>query len=154
MIRKFCSIGAALLFIFLLASIADSSPARPLDLITRDEAALPDSPEEHFEAAMEEEGPVVEVVTPRNGNTYSPPLSVMVKFAPREDKEIDLSTLKVEYLKLFPINITDRIKPYVTKDGIKAENVNIPSGTHKIRLSVADVNGAKTTVLMIVSIHW
>lgn len=154
MVRKFCSIGVAVLFIFSLVSIADGSLARPLDLITTDEAALPDSQEEHFEAAMEEEGPVVEVVTPKNGNTYSPPLSIMVKFAPRDGREINLSTLKVEYLKLFPINITDRIMPYVNREGIKAENVNIPVGIHKIRLSVADLNGAKTTVLMIVSVQW
>lgn len=125
-----------------------------LDLITPQEAAAPDQPEGHIEAGVEEGGPIIEVVNPEYGKIYSPPLPVIVRFVPKDGQEVDLSTLKVEYMKFIPIDITERVRPYITKDGIRAEKVNIPPGIHNIRVSLSDVKGAKTRVNLYVTVAW
>lgn len=54
---------------------------------------------------------------------------------------MNLSSLKVEVLKLWTIDITNRVLPYATRDGIHVENATLPSGDHKLRVTIGDVEG-------------
>ena len=65
--------------------------------------------------------------------TIHVPLKLDVEFTPTDGTEVDMSSLKVIYLKLWGIDITDRIRPYLTKDGIYAENADLPPGGTRIR---------------------
>jgi len=129
---------------------------KPLVLVTPEEARLPDAPPyEDFlrqrdllkpfrEFATPKEpkaiGPEIELITPQDGALYTGPLDIRVRFIPRA-AEVDLKTLYVEYVKLWGINITDRVRPYTTKEGIQVENAAFPTGNHRVKISIADVAG-------------
>jgi hypothetical protein len=120
-------------------------------LITQAEALLPDMPAIQYEnvargieSKSDSTGPIIKVITPEEGKTYAPPLNIELYFIPKGLAEIDLSTLKVEYLKLFSIDITERVLPYVNKEGIKISNAKFPSGTHHLKITIGDKKGAVT----------
>src|SRR3972149_2323479 len=143
--RKFVALLVVPLLVLFLASASISTESGPLELITAEEAAAPDlNPAEwHLEVSRTDEGPEIQVLSPHMGASVKKPVSIDVRFI-KGEKEIDLSTIKLEYLKFLTIDLTPRVKDYLTKDGVKVPNVNLPSGTHTIRLSVGDIAGAVT----------
>ncbi len=80
--------------------------------------------------------------------TIHVPLKLDVGFTPTDGTEVDMSSLKVIYLKLWGIDITDRIRPYITKDGIYAENADLPPGEHAIEIDIKDNLGRTTKATM------
>jgi hypothetical protein len=123
----------------------------PITLITQAEALLPDMSEVQYENIARDiesksgsAGPIIKVVTPEEGKVYAPPLNIELHFITKGLEEIDISTLKVEYLKLFSIDITQRVMPYVSKQGIKISNAQFPSGTHNLKITIGDKRGAVT----------
>ena len=121
-------------------------------LITQAEALLPDMSAIQYENVARDiqsksdsaTGPTIKVITPEEGKTYAPPLNIELHFITKGLSEIDLSTLKVEYLKFLSIDITERVLPYVNKEGIKIINAKFPSGTHNLKITIADKKGAVT----------
>ena len=97
-----------------------------------------------IESKSDSAGPIIKVVTPEEGKVYAPPVNIELNFITKDLAEIDLSTLKVEYLKLFSIDITQRVMPYVSKQGIKISNAQFPSGTHNLKVTIGDKSGAVT----------
>ena len=125
--------------------------AIPITLITLAEALLPDMSDVQYEniardiqSKSDSAGPIIKVVTPEEGKVYAPPLNIELYFITKGLEEIDISTLKVEYLKLFSIDITQRVLPYVSKQGIKISNAQFPSGTHNLKITIGDKRGAVT----------
>lgn len=121
-------------------------------LITPEEAAMAPAPESSLltqggltEAGREgvPVGPIIEVVQPTDGGKKAGPVEVLVRFTPRAEP-VDVSSLKVSVLKFIPIDITDRIKPYCTQDGIAIKEAQIPAGKHVVRITVADAGGGIT----------
>lgn len=151
-------IWGGLLVALLVAVLPAWGQKKAVVLVTPEEARLPDAqlpPYEDFlrqrdllkpfqEFATPKEppvkGPGIELITPKDGAVYSGPLDITVRFVPRA-AEVDLETLYVEYVKLWGINITDRVRPYATKEGIQVENAKFPTGNHTVKISIADVAG-------------
>jgi len=67
-------------------------------------------------------------------------VEIIIQFKQRE-VSIDHMTITVTLVKFISIDITDRVKDYVSPDGIHIPQANLPSGTHTIRISVADIEG-------------
>lgn len=119
---------------------------KPMFLIKLEEVAMTNAPAEEEQAVAildetEKKGPIIIVKSPLNGETYATPVKVEMEFFPRSDAKIDLSSLKVSYIKFFNIDITERVKPYATEDGILIPEATIPKGKHKIRVRIADTRG-------------
>lgn len=153
--RKIGSWVLWLAFVSGLLSISSGFGAngKPVELVTAQEAATPERPPGHIEAGKEpDDGPIVEIVAPEKEKSYKPPVPVVVKFIPRNGREIDVATLKVEYLKSWSIDLTYKVLPYATKDGINIAEADLPSGKHRIQISIADISGATTRVIMFVSV--
>lgn len=114
-------------------------------LITPEEAAMapPSDPPRGIIGVGREDistGPVIEVVEPLNGGRGPMPIQVLIRFTPRAEP-VDLSSLRVTLVKFIQIDITDRIKPFVTLEGIDVKEAKIPPGKHRVRISVSDKAG-------------
>lgn len=119
-----------------------------LQLITVEEAAAQDSNEEIY-VVKSLNGPAVEIESPDKNFTIATPVSIRVLFKPgTSGKAIDPESFRLVYHKFVKIDLTDRVKEYVTSTGIDAKNVDIPEGKHKISVSVADMAGNRTTEVL------
>jgi hypothetical protein len=85
-------------------------------------------------------GPVINVIEPSNGSRLPTPVQVLIHFAPSSEP-IDLASLKVVLIKFITIDITDRVRPYVTPEGIQVKEAKIPPGKHRVRITLADRTG-------------
>jgi hypothetical protein len=158
----------ALLLIFFLLSfcLGDVNPAHSFMLLTPEESALAEAPaalspvektpliERKFmvpESTVE--GPEIRVLLPEAEKAYPSPLKVLVKFVPREGTQVDISSLKVECLKIFVINLTDRMKEYISNQGINMDKAELPTGTHKIRVTLGDTGGGITSKVFVVKVQ-
>jgi len=141
-------------FLLSFPVISGAEGGKVLELITAEEAASPELPPSalHIEAALPDDGPTIDVLTPKNGKPYKPPVEISIRFIPKDGRGIDLSTLKVEYLKFITIDLTKRVRPYATKKGIEIPKTSLPSGSHTIRLTIGDVSGAVTKRIFYVKV--
>ncbi len=143
----------------------NSGPSHAVTLLTPQEAMLGEMPENDGPAAasLDERrfvvpesavnGPDIQVISPEPERVYPSPLKVLVKFVPREGTQVDLSGLKVECLKIIAINITDRIRAYITNQGIDVDKAELPSGAHKIRVTLRDTGGGVTSKVFTVKVQ-
>jgi hypothetical protein len=115
--------------------------AEPLNLLSAKEAAQPAGKTYGFGARERSDGPSIVVESPAQDGKESQIAGLRIKFAPESGNGVDLSTLKVECLKDKPIDLTLRLKPYVTRQGIHLEKFKAPAGSYRFRVSVADYMG-------------
>ena len=118
-------------------------------LITPEEAATADEAEPLIRSRglgpkLPDAGPMIELLKPIEHETISVPTEVVGRFTPRS-APVDLSTLKVSVVKLVRIDITDRLTAYVSPTGIKIPDANLPSGEHKVRITLGDAEGGVTS---------
>lgn len=123
---------------------ADVVVDKPVSLLTEEEAALAEGKVLGFAEVLPKNGPSIKVLLPKLDSDLHTPFKLHVQFIPREGSEVDLSTLKVEALKIINVNITARLLPYTSNDGIKMNHVTIPSGKHRIRVTILDTLGRET----------
>lgn len=119
-------------------------------LIMPQEAALPPAPTRRpaipgdlpFDIGREDLGlgPIIEVVKPNQKGPIKSPAGILVHFEKRL-ASINLESLKVTLVKFFAIDITDRVKPYVSIEGIDIPEAPLPSGEHQLRLALEDAEG-------------
>ena len=95
-------------------------------------------------------GPSVKLVNPAETKS---PFDLKVKFEAQGGAAIEPGSVKVVYLKSPTVDITDRVKPFVTADGIDMTKAEIPAGQHAIRIDVKDSEGraGSTTVQLTVT---
>lgn len=113
----------------------------PLDLLTPAEAALPAAKAYGFAGRERYDGPAIAVESPPQEGAETAGTSLKIRFTPRQGERVDLASVKVECLKETPIDLTPRLKPYVTASGVSVEKVRMPEGLYRFRVSVADYQG-------------
>lgn len=114
-------------------------------LITPDEAALAPAVDDGIRPrGLNDAGPGIEIVRPQEGEIVPTPAEILIRFLPKT-ATIDLSSLKVTLLKFIPIDLTDRLKPYVNPDGIAVKDAKVPTGTYRVRITLADAQGKTST---------
>lgn len=117
-------------------------------LIKPEEAALPPAVFERggltdLSTPLPDAGPEIQILSPPIDTPNPSPLKITIRFNPRK-APIDLSSFKVTLVKWINIDLTDRLREYVTPDGIDVEKAELPAGEHLVRLTLADQNGALT----------
>jgi hypothetical protein len=120
--------------------------------ITPEEAQLPAYQGiPHFKTRGISLGPRIIVLSPpSNGDAFvsNRPVKLQVRFETTADAPVDIRSLKVTYLRLFGIDITDRVRPYASEKGIEVDNVEIPPGEHRIELEIKDRQGHDTDEIL------
>ena len=131
-----------------LLMVGFSMPATAFVLITQEEARLYAVPAGSLLAPMSVPTntlPAIEVVNPQiMAGPVPSPVSIELVFK-TQDATVDMSSFRALYGSL-KLNITDRImeKARLTASGLRIENAEIPSGTHRLMLSIADSKGRRT----------
>ena len=122
------------------ASVTGSSFSRAETLISEEEAKLPAAVEVSQRAITR--GPTVHMI---NSSEVKSPFDLQLRFEAHGGAAIEPGSIKVTYLKAPPVDITNRIKPFVSADGITFVNAEAPNGEHDIRVDVKDSEGRATS---------
>lgn len=146
--------AAAALLASLLAAPACATTAVPdqgVWLITEGEAALAPAPVSR--APLPDDGPIIKIVTPQQGAEVTSPFAVEIQFEPRPGgAPPKMDTLRLTALKVFEIDITDRVKPYVGESRLFVKEAKIPTGRHRLKLTIADAAGNLTAQILEVTV--
>ncbi|HVA12335.1 MAG TPA: hypothetical protein VNF99_03720 [Stellaceae bacterium] len=146
MIRQGVLVAAAAVA-FALGAMAN--PALAFQLITADEAKLPAVPLMQIATRGLTRGPTVDQVSPpADAVVPGGSLDFDVTFAPHNGTSIDPAKVRITYLKQPAIDLTERLKPFITAKGIAAPGVEVPPGVHMIRIQVTDSDGRSSSAIM------
>jgi hypothetical protein len=128
--------AARSLFLALFCMVA---PACADVLITPREASLPDA--DKRERGVMQGPKVMLVAPPRGAGAVKSPFALTIRFESRDGVPVDLNSLVVTYEKAPPVDLTERVKAYLTPAGIMMPQAETPPGEHRIHVEIKDVNG-------------
>jgi hypothetical protein len=98
-------------------------------------------------------GPAIKVIAPKENMVQIAPFDIDIRFEQRGAAVVDLASLKVFLMKLWDIDITDRVRPYVSGDGIHVTHADFPKGQHTIKIAIADHEGNESLRTMTVMVQ-
>ena len=125
-----------------------------LTLITPEEAAQPDAPiPRGIKTRTEGNGPQIKVYSPNVDEPLRVPFIMDISFEASSDKTIDFDSLKIKYLKLVPIDVTGKIKPYLNNNRLMVKDVKVPQGKHRLQLFIAYTSGEKTMMEIVLMVE-
>jgi hypothetical protein len=127
----------------LIGLVASVTPAGAVQLVTEQEAALPPDrlPSLELRGSPTRRPRVVVVSPPPNAGVVKSPLGLKVKFQAYGGARIDPDSIVVTYKKTPLIDITQRIMPFISADGIEVPEAEVPPGTHEFRIELKDKDG-------------
>jgi hypothetical protein len=113
----------------------------PVQLITKAEADLPTQDSVGGQDRNLTRGPGVDRVAPAVVGADQGPFRFAVRFKPRNGVPIDPDSVRVTYRRQPAVDLTPRVKPFITAEGIEAPAVIVPPGKHVIDIEVTDKQG-------------
>ncbi len=123
-----------------------SAQAAPLMLVSSQEMEASNSASPPFtpKFAPERDAPKIEVAAPNLAAPLTSPTPIQLNFAALSPATVKPETFKVFY-GTFQIDITQRLlsAAKVTAQGMSVQEASLPSGKHKLHLSVEDSAGRK-----------
>jgi hypothetical protein len=137
---------------FAAASFTTFSSAAEFWLVTEAEAereraasaGRPDTPPESPAAAAAAPGaPTIMVEQPDQSRPIGSPVAIRIKFQAQTGARIQVSSFRVTYGSFVQFDITDRVKQHATlnENGISAQDVRLPAGSHTVTLAIGDDRG-------------
>jgi hypothetical protein len=132
--------GAALCLIGLSAWV---TPAGAIQLVTQQEAALPPDrlPGLELRGSPTRRPRAVIVSPPPNAGVVKSPLNLKVRLQAYGGAKIDPDSIVVTYKKTPLIDVTQRIMPFISADGIEVPAAEVPPGIHEFRIMLKDKDG-------------
>ena len=109
-------------------------------LVTSQEASLPVSATSKAGRSITR-GPAIRQVSPAGTVTANAPFALKVEFAGRGGEKINPATAQVLILRGGNINATERLKAYITANGIDMPNAMVPPGIYVLQVAVSDAGG-------------
>ncbi|MGA7786558.1 MAG: hypothetical protein WCA56_00185 [Xanthobacteraceae bacterium] len=127
----------------LAALFAAPAPAAAFELVTPAEAALPTGAMPTLDLrGSPTRRPMVTVVSPPPGaGLVHSPLDLKLQFRAFGGAQIDPNSVVVTYLKNPPIDVTQRLAPFITATGIDVSQADVPPGKHLFWLELKDKDG-------------
>ena len=114
-------------------------------LITPEEAARIRPPSANYFLPLSVKkgpGPRIIVKDPKAFETLRSPVNIFVVFEPgKSGHSPAMDTLKVTLIGFFNIDITDRVREYIKGSNLEVKEASLPSGSHRLRMSIKDVSG-------------
>jgi len=127
----------------LISLFATAIPAGAFELITTAEAALPAGtvPALELRGSPTRRPNVIVVSPPPNAGLMHSPLDLKLQFRAFGGAVIDPGSVVVTYLKEPAIDITQRIAPFITAQGINLPGAEVPPGKHQFWVELKDKDG-------------
>ena len=137
--RRLLTSGLAI--ISLLAALTPlPTVAANVVLITPEEAKLPPP---KIAVAMSARGvtrdPQIELI--QDVDPTKSPTHFQLKFVAHGGARIDPTSVQMIYLRTPDVDLTQRIKPFVTDGGVDIPNAVVPPGSHALRVNLKDSDG-------------
>jgi hypothetical protein len=141
-----------ILFAAILAVLA-SSPALAARLITPEEAQLPaaSTPKVVMRSGVTR-APGVDVEMPKPSQAAGSPTDLRIRFKPHGGAKIDPASVRLTYLKTPAIDLTERVRPFVSSQGIDMPQAEMPPGQHLLQLDLRDSDGRTSSVTLTLNI--
>lgn len=115
--------------------------AEPVQLITSEEAGAP-APDAVGGALRNlTRGPGVDTQGTLGTGVAGKPLRLAVKFLPSNGVPVDPENVRVIYRRQPALDVTARVKAFITPQGIEAPAVLVPPGKHIIEIEAVDKEG-------------
>jgi hypothetical protein len=126
-------------------------------LITPEEASQPDAPMMRTRGIKltktEGHGPLIKIYSPNLNEPLHPPFILDIAFESSSDKIINVDTLSIQLLKLIPLDLTGRVKPYLNNNRVTIKEVKVPPGRHSLQLAIAYTSGEETIMKMVLNVE-
>lgn len=126
-----------------LTGLTAAAPAGAFDLVTKEEAALPAGPLPvlQMRGSPTRRPKIVVISPPPSAGLVHSPLDLKLQFRAFGGGEIDPGSVVVTYLKQPAIDITQRIMPFITADGVNIPQAEVPPGKHQFWVELKDMSG-------------
>ena len=85
-------------------------------------------------------GPIIKIEKPDPDQFYNDLIDVLILFDKNPVGEpVNMESLRIIYLKMLGIDITDRVLPYVKETRIDANGIMFPEGEHEFEVRIKDI---------------
>ena len=99
-------------------------------------------------------GPIIKIEKPDPDKLYNDLIDILIRFDRNPIGEsVDMKSLRIIYLKLFGIDITDRILPYVKETRIDANGIHFPEGEHEFEIRIKDTNELESNEIFKIKVN-
>jgi hypothetical protein len=146
---------AALLGLTLCVSLYALSlqSGRAFQLVTEQEAALPDDLMGLKRGGVTR-GPDILFISPASEAAFvRSPLDLKLRFMAHGGAKIDRDSILITYRKIPPIDITQRVMPFIQADGVEIGAIELPPGVHRFRIDVKDTDGRKAVGFLVINVE-
>ena len=144
---------AALVPALLTAPRALAQPRGMMWLVTDREAALP-VPADAAATRAVTRGPAIRYVAPQDSPVASrEPFWVRLEFVARGGSRINPDATRVILLRGPGLDLTERVRPYLTASGLDIQEALAPPGRFALRVEVADDQGRQSNAIMQVQVR-
>ncbi len=129
-------------FVCLASLLAAAIRADAFQLITPEEAALPAGQVPGLQLrGSPTRRPNVTVISPSSVGVLHSPLNFKLQFRAFGGAVIDPNSVVLTYLKDPAVDITQRIAPFISADGINIPQAEVPPGNHQFWIELKDNDG-------------
>ena len=122
-------------------------------LITDEEAALPPStnaPKYPLTARAITRPPGLILVSPEKAVTS--PFNLQFKFQAHGSSSIKPDSFHLIYLKNPTVDLTARVRPYLTASGVEMPEAEAPPGRHMIETKISDSDGRESSGVFVLNV--
>lgn len=108
--------------------------------VTSAEAGLPPSAESTAARSISR-GPAIRQISPTTIVAANQPFPLKVEFAGRGGEKINPQSVQITLLRGNNINITQRLLPYLSANGLDIPNALVPPGNFVLQVTLRDTGG-------------
>ena len=99
-------------------------------------------------------GPIIKIEKPDQDQFYDDLIDILIRFDKNPIGEpVNMESLRVIYLKMFGIDITDRVRPYIKKTLIDANGIMFPEGEHEFQVRIKDIEDIESAKIFKVKVN-
>ena len=136
-------LSGAVLSFGVMTTLSARAQASGVWVVTSQEAALPVSPASKAGRSITR-GPAIRQISPAAQVSANQPFPLKIEFAGRGGEKINPASAQVMVLRGNNVDVTSRLKPYITANGIEIPNAMVPPGIYALQVAVSDAGGRQS----------